>query len=249
MPLLGLIGYPLSHSYSPGLFRDRLKEYGQNDSPYELFPLPSLSDFPGLLSEHKDLIGLNVTIPYKEKVIPYLHALSHEAEMIGAVNTIKISRNPLFIKGYNTDGPGFIKAYGHILIQHSKALILGSGGASKAVQWAMKSVGIPAIVISRTPSPDQLNYSELNPLIIGSHTLIINTTPLGMYPNTSGRAPLTLDYIDARHQLIDLVYNPEMTLLMRSFIERGAKTINGLPMLQEQASLSWDIWMEDVKTV
>lgn len=245
---LGLIGYPLGHSYSARYFNDKFSRENISGS-YRLFPLENLNSFEELLSENKDLIGLNVTIPYKETIIPHLDSLSNEAASIGAVNTIKIKRTKDKINtiGYNTDWSGFIASLPPRVITEVKAaLVLGSGGASKAVTYALEKIGIAVTVVSRTARhnaiPKQIRYDAVDSKLLASHLLIVNTTPLGMYPNVNAALPIPYQSISKNHICYDLIYNPEKTEFMKLCALRGATVINGLEMLERQADAAWNIW-------
>lgn len=239
--LLGLIGYPLSHSFSKKYFQEKFsKEHIENFS-YELFPLSHISEFPELLSQKPNLKGLNVTIPYKEAVIPYLDVLHEAAQHIGAVNTILIENGKKI--GYNTDYIGFLESLQSWLAGKniSQALILGSGGASKAVQVALQSLQIPYLIASQSSSKG-IAYNDIDIHLIQNCPLIINTTPLGMYPNTQNFPDIPYQGIDFRHFVYDLVYNPEETIFLQKTKMQGAKTKNGLEMLYLQAEAAWKIW-------
>ena len=238
----GLIGYPLEHSFSPAYFK--MKFMSQHiDAVYELFPLETISGFTGLLESHPGLEGLNVTTPYKEAVMPSLHQLDEVAREIGAVNCIAIKNGKT--KGYNTDAMGFEKSLNPLLKpQHNHALILGTGGSSKAVAYALTQLGIPFQKVSREKSEGTLTYSELSADIISHHKLIVNTTPSGMYPNVDAVPPFPFDHVSSHHLLFDLIYNPEETKFLVMGRERGAVTKNGFEMLQLQAEASWGIWSE-----
>ena len=245
MPKFGLIGYPLSHSFSKRYFTDKFKVLGLEHFSYHLFPLANIGEIRQLLSSHPDLQGLNVTIPYKESVLPFLHDLSPAAEAIGAVNTISISDHRL--KGYNTDVIGFESSLKDLLADAKhysglKALVFGTGGASKAVQYVLKGLGVPCLLVSRNPKSGDHTYQNLPPELGPEHRLWINTTPVGMYP--APEASLLLDYtkISSEHYLFDLVYNPEETVFLREGKKRGAATKNGLEMLYGQAESAWKIW-------
>ena len=247
MRTFGLIGYPLSHSFSQGYFSEKFKNEGIK-ARYLNFPIASINDFSGLLDQHPYLAGLNVTIPYKEQVLPYLDELDDEAARIGAANVIKIiwKDNKRILKGYNSDINGFLHALRPLLQPwHTKALILGTGGASKAVSYALLKAGIFYRFVSRTPkAPAQVNYNELTPEIVSEYKVIINTSPVGMYPNTESRPDLPYEAISKQHLIFDLIYNPKMTLFMKSAAENGAIVKNGLEMLHLQAEESWKIWNE-----
>ena len=236
----GLIGYPLSHSFSPNYFNRKFEQENIR-ADYRLFPLKNISEFPVLINKNPQIRGLNVTIPYKELVIPYLDSLSEEAQEIGAVNTIVFSQNGLV--GHNTDAVGFEKTLLTTPLQQNiKALIFGTGGASKAVAFILKKHGINYQFISRRKSPTTLSYTQLTTKIASSHMLWINTTPVGMSPNISDCLNLPFSSLTPNHIVIDLIYNPEITLLLKEATQFGAITQNGLPMLHFQAENAWKLW-------
>jgi shikimate dehydrogenase len=241
MKLFGLIGYPLSHSFSKKFFTDKFQLEGIDDCQYELFPIEKIEELNTLLAKHHDLIGLNVTIPYKELVIPFLDELTPAVQSIGACNCISVVNGKL--KGYNTDVIGFQKTLEPKLkLHHKKALVLGTGGAAKAVHHVLKSQGIEFIEVSRTARGKIISYDQIGEDLLSSHTLIINTTPLGMYPDVDAAPELPYDAIGPEHYLYDLVYNPDPTLFLKKGMQRGATTENGSEMLRIQAEESWKIW-------
>lgn len=209
---------------------------------YENFPLSAIEDFTSLINSQKDLVGLNVTIPYKEAVIPYLDALDDTARDIGAVNTIKIAEGKL--KGFNTDVFGFMQSIMQFVEpHHNSALILGTGGSSKAVAWSLKKMGIDYLFVSRNPASGQeISYDALNQDVIRQNKIIINSTPRGMFPLVDDAPEIPYENITPSHLLFDLVYNPEETLFLKKGKQQQAKTKNGLEMLQLQAERSWQIW-------
>ncbi len=218
-------------------------KFAANDieSTYELFPIEAISEFPALLSSNPELTGLNVTTPYKESVIRYLDQMDPVAVAIDAVNCILIRNGKT--KGYNTDAMGFEKSLNPLLkSQHNNALILGTGGSSKAVAYALTQLGIPFQKVSRVKTEGVISYEELSPDVISHHKLIINTTPVGMYPHTDETPPLPFDHITEHHLLFDLIYNPEETRFLAMGREKGAVVKNGFEMLQLQAEASWEIW-------
>ncbi|GAA4462301.1 shikimate dehydrogenase [Nemorincola caseinilytica] len=236
----GLIGYPLSHSFSPAYFRKKFAEM-QIACLYEAYPIADIAELPGLLAAHPHISGLNVTIPYKESVLPHLHEIDEMVAVTGACNCISIKDG--YRKGYNTDVTGFEQSLIPLLRpQHNMALILGNGGASKAVRYVLTQLGIPYSVVSRDGSRQTIGYTTLTPAIIDAHKLIINTTPLGMYPDVAAAPPIPYDSIGDQHLLYDLIYNPEETQFLANGRERGAVTKNGFEMLVLQAEASWDIW-------
>ena len=245
MKTYGLIGYPLEHSFSQRYFTEKFAKEKIN-ARYLNFPVPSIDDFPELFTHHPYLAGLNVTIPYKQQVMPYLDEIDPVAENIGAVNVIRISwKNKDYrLKGFNSDLTGFKKSLFPLLtIDHKKALVLGTGGASKAVVEALRQLNISFRYVSRHPGDEgTLSYGQLTPGIISEHKLIINTTPLGMYPETDACPDIPYSSLTPGHLLFDLVYNPEMTLFLKRGKEKGAKIKNGLEMLHLQAEEAWRIW-------
>jgi shikimate dehydrogenase len=248
MDLYGLIGYPLTHSFSKRYFTDKFAREKIKESSYELFEMKSLEELPALMKRKTDLRGLNVTIPYKKDVIAYLDDLDDaSAERIGAVNTIKIYADGS-TKGFNTDYYGFRQSLVEWLDRRGEscsnfqALVLGNGGAAKAVIVALQDLHVPFQVVSRQKGENSLMYEELSEEILSSHLLIINTTPLGTFPNTEECPLLPYQFITKKHYLYDLVYNPAETLFLTKGAEKGAATQNGLKMLQLQAEKSWEIW-------
>ena len=240
MKLYGLIGKTLDHSFSKSYFENKfISEHIQNAS-YSNFPLESIEEFKSLIKK-KTFSGLNITIPYKTLIIPFLDELSEEAKSIGAVNTIDFKNNKLI--GYNTDYIGFLNAIKPYLENTvEKALILGTGGASKAVVFALKKIGIKSLCVSRLPNEEQLNYDQLNHLVLKHHLLIVNTTPLGTSPNTNECPNIPYQYITEKHLLVDLVYNPEETLFLKKGRKNLANILNGKSMLIHQAEEAWKIW-------
>jgi shikimate dehydrogenase len=241
MRRFGLIGKDISYSFSPGYFREKFNRLGLVDCSYEIFDLPDISHFPGLRDRHPDLEGLNVTIPYKEAVIPYLDRLEKQAREIGAVNTIRFAGNRL--EGHNTDVVGFRESLRPLLGPADKAaLILGTGGASKAVAYGLRQLDISFRFVSRKPKDGQLSYDDLDPELLRQHEILINCTPLGTYPDVGHSPPLPYEAIDSTHLLYDLIYNPPETTFLKQGLERGARIKNGLEMLRLQAEASWEIW-------
>lgn len=238
----GLIGLPLSHSFSKKYFTEKFAADRIPDAVYNLFELSSIAHFPDLLKQHPNLSGLNVTIPYKQAVIPFLDALDPIAARIGAVNVIKFQDGKLV--GHNSDYQGFLQSLQEFYpcYSPSQALVLGSGGASKAVQLALESLNIPFRVVSREPLAGQLSYDQLSPTVVSGSALIINATPAGTFPANETCPPIPYDFLSPHHFLYDLVYNPEETLFLKRGKERGAKTKNGIEMLSLQAEVAWQIW-------
>ena len=240
MKQYGLIGKTLDHSFSKSYFENKfIKEQIQNAS-YSNFPLESIEEFKSLIKK-TTFRGLNVTIPYKSSIIPFLDELSEETKSIGAVNTIQFKNNRLI--GYNTDYLGFHKAIKPFLQNTmEQALILGTGGASKAVVYALEKIGIKCLCVSRLPNEQQLNYNQLNDLVLKHHLLIVNTTPLGTAPNINEYPDIPYQFITEQHLLVDLVYNPEETLFLKKGRENLANILNGKSMLIHQAEEAWKIW-------
>ena len=240
MRQFGLIGYPLSHSFSQKFFTEKFLQENIVNANYDNFPIPSIESFAALWKENPNLEGLNVTIPYKKEVIPFLQHSSAVVQEIHACNCIRKFNNELY--GYNTDVIGFEKSLLPFLKpHHTHALILGTGGASAAVQWVLQKLNIQYQVVSRKGNTN-LTYDQLSASVIESHTLIINTSPLGMFPNVNEAPPIAYDAISAKHHLYDLVYNPIETLFMKNGLAKGATVQNGLAMLHIQAEESWAIW-------
>ncbi|MEA4935911.1 MAG: shikimate dehydrogenase [Paludibacter sp.] len=243
MRFFGLIGYPLGHSFSRIFFTQKF-EKENIAAQYNLYPLENISQFPELISSI-GFTGLNVTIPYKEKIIPFLNELDETAAEIGAVNVIKFSKvnGKLHMKGYNSDAIGFEKAIlPYLKDYHTQALVLGTGGASKAIDYTLRKLGIKTTFVSRKSSPGILSYQELNPRIIKDNLLIVNCTPLGMHPNTEYCPDIPYDLLGSSHLLYDVIYKPEETLFIKKGKDKGAVTVNGLEMLYGQAVAAWEIW-------
>lgn len=242
--VFGLIGQTVSHSFSKTYFDEKFFREGLRDHHYELFPLNTIKDLETLIKETKGLTGLNVTIPYKEQVIQYLDEVDPSAKKIGAVNVIKFQDGKR--KGFNTDSDAFLETLEKWLPKDKtfKALILGTGGSSKAVQEALKKLKIKYQVVSREGSKADFSYEDLNkqPKVLTESKLIINTTPLGMHPNTDTMAPIDFEKIGPDHYIYDLIYNPARTLFLQRAEIRGATIKNGLEMLHVQAEKSWKIW-------
>lgn len=245
MRLFGLIGYPLSHSFSKKYFSEKFEREGIEQARYELYELADIGEFPKLIEQEPDLLGLNVTIPHKQAVMPYLDALDTSAQKVGAVNVIRLQEGRLI--GYNSDYYGFYRSLQEWLPpkQNSfKALVLGSGGASRAVIAALEELNIPSTLVSRKAAADRLSYEQLRaqPGLLEEHRLIINTSPLGMSPHTQTAPDIEYGKLDEGHYLYDLVYNPAETLFMQKGKAQGAQVKNGLEMLQLQAEKAWEIW-------
>lgn len=241
MKMYGLIGYPLSHSFSKGFFKEKFEKENIAGCQYENYPIPGITAFTTLLEEHPQLQGLNVTIPYKEVVIPFLDELSDAAARIGAVNCIHFNGGKK--TGYNTDVIGFTKSLEPLLQpHHTQALVLGTGGAAKAIMYALEQLGITYTVVSRRPENGAIAYDALDQATMEAHTVIVNTTPLGMYPKVDTFPEIPYQYLSSRHLLYDLVYNPAETAFLQKGAAQGASIKNGHEMLILQAEASWEIW-------
>lgn len=241
MARYGLIGEHLSHSYSQRYFEEKFAREGLSGHRYDLFELDRIEALPDLLAATPDLCGLNVTIPYKQSVISFLHALDPVAAAVGAVNTIGIQDGRL--TGYNTDVEGFRATLAPLIGEtRPRALVLGSGGASRAVVYVLREFGIKFRVVSRSRETGDITWDLLDPALVGVCPLIINTTPLGMYPDVEGMPAVPMNAIGPKHCLIDLVYNPDRTRFLEAGEARGARTANGLNMLHAQAEAAWRAW-------
>jgi shikimate dehydrogenase len=241
MRKFGLIGYPLSHSFSQQYFTDKFRLEGIKDCQYENFSIPSIDDFKRIITQNPDLEGLNVTIPYKQLIIPLLDHYRHTLAL-PACNCIKVRQGQT--TGYNTDVTGFEKSLSsHIQPRHQTALILGNGGSAQAVQYVLRKLGIYFKIVSRKRAQGaELIYEDLGEQIINEYLLIINTTPIGMYPNTTACPPIPYQYLSSSHLLFDLIYNPRKSLFLQRGEDRGAQIVNGWDMLHFQAEESWRIW-------
>ena len=247
MKKYGLLGYPLGHSFSKNYFNQKF-EAEKIDAEYLNFEIPDIKEIKSVIKENPELNGLNVTIPYKQQVIPYLDDLDNDARLIGAVNVIKFSKG-LFgkvkLKGYNSDIIGFKQSIEPLLKDHHrKALLLGTGGASKAVFHGLKQLGIAATFVSRQSKEYCITYEEITEKIMEQYHVIVNTTPLGMYPNVNACPNIPYELLTSDHLLYDLLYNPDETLFMQKGKERGAVVKNGLEMLLLQAFAAWEIWQK-----
>jgi shikimate dehydrogenase len=243
----GLIGYPLSHSRSVEYFAGKFRNQGNVKDQYHLFPLKDLSEFPAFLIRHPNLHGLNVTLPYKEKIIPFLDSLDETAREIGAVNTIRVERygNTLKTIGFNTDAEGF-----RLSVDFSgfkKAFVLGTGGASKAVSYALKKLNIPYTLVSRNPVKNfSIGYTDLGLIDFTRPLLVVNATPMGMFPDIHSFPPFPFGKLSTGDLLYDLVYNPPLSVFLAKGAENGAFIRNGMKMLEIQAGKSWEIWTSPV---
>ena len=244
MDKYGLIGYPLGHSFSIGYFNEKFANENI-DAQYINFEIPSIDNLVEVLSSNPQLRGLNVTIPYKEQVIRYLDSISPEAQAIGAVNVIRVSQkgNQTFLRGFNSDVIGFTKSIEPLLERyHRKALILGTGGAAKAVDYGLKSLGLETQMVSRSSKTGAITYDDVKAETIEEYNVLVNCTPLGLYPNVDLCPTLPYNAMNSRTLLYDLLYNPDETLFMRKGREQGATVKNGLEMLLLQAFASWEFW-------
>jgi shikimate dehydrogenase len=242
--IYGLLGFPLTHSFSQTFFNQKFESENIN-AKYLNFEIPDIGDIMEVVAEHPTLMGLNVTIPYKEQVLPYLDDIDSEAQNIGAVNVIKIIRkkNDLQFKGYNSDVIGFSDSLRPLLnSERNKALVLGTGGAAKAIFYGLNKLGVSPTYVSRKPKEGQLTYDDLTPEIMVEYKVIVNTTPLGMYPHVDECPNIPYELLSPAHLCYDLIYNPDTTLFMKKAATYGAEVKNGLEMLLLQAFVSWKIW-------
>jgi shikimate dehydrogenase len=244
MDKYGLIGYPLGHSFSIGYFNEKFENEGI-DARYINFEIPTIEHLREVLDSTPDLKGLNVTIPYKEKVIEYLDSVSPEARAIGAVNVIKVTHKgkKTLLKGFNSDVIGFTQSIEPMLEKcHKKALILGTGGASKAIDYGLRSLGLETVFVSRYERPGTVQYDKHKPEDVKEYNVNVNCTPLGMYPKTEECPLLPYEAMDSNNLLYDLIYNPDETMFMKMGKKYGATVKNGLEMLLLQAFASWEFW-------
>lgn len=244
MDKYGLIGYPLGHSFSINYFNQRFADEGIN-AKYMNFEIPTIDDLAEVLDSNPELKGLNVTIPYKQKVMEYLDSISPEARAIGAVNVIRVTHvgKEIKLKGFNSDVIGFTQSIEPMLEDyHKKALILGTGGASKAIDYGLRSLGLETVFVSRYRRPETICYEDITPEVIKEYNVIVNCTPLGMFPKTEECPNLPYEAMDEHTILYDLIYNPDETLFMKKGAECGANVKNGLEMLLLQAFASWEFW-------
>ena len=244
MDKYGIIGHPLGHSFSKNYFNEKFHDEGI-DAEYINFDIQNIGNLPEVLATNPGLKGLNVTIPYKEKVLSYLDYISVEARAIGAVNVIRVEHkgNNVLLKGYNSDVIGFTRSIEPILEKfHRKALVLGTGGASKAISYGLRSLGLETVLVSRFERPGTIQYKDITPDVVREYKVIVNCTPCGMYPNYEECPELPYEALDSHNLLYDLIYNPDETLFMKKGREQGALTKNGIEMLLLQAFASWDFW-------
>jgi shikimate dehydrogenase len=238
----GLVGKDISHSFSKKYFTGKFALGGLTDCTYENFDIQSIEEFQTIIANNPNLKGLNVTIPYKETVIPYLHKISKNATQIGAVNVIRVTKKGK-LKGYNSDYYGFMKSIGPLLQpHHKKALILGTGGAAKAVSFALDQLGILYTFVSREEKHGMIDYDRINATTFDNHQLVINCTPIGTAPNTKDFPPIPYNFFTEKHIAFDLIYNPEETQFLKKARKKGAVTKNGYEMLVLQAEKAWKIW-------
>jgi shikimate dehydrogenase len=242
MNLYGLIGYRLGHSFSKKYFNTKFETEGLAGCFFELFPIEKIEDLPSLLKNNSDLKGLAVTIPYKQSVMQYLHTISEEAKKIGAVNCIEFL--PEGLKGHNTDVIGFERSFAPLLKPtHQKALVLGSGGSSKAVQYVLQKLKISFLVVSRNAAGEgMISYDAIDKSVLDEYTVIINCSPVGMSPHDDEKPALPYQFINSRHYFYDLVYQPAETMFLKEGKEKGAVVKNGYDMLVLQAEENWEIW-------
>ncbi|MDE6688640.1 MAG: shikimate dehydrogenase [Prevotella sp.] len=244
MDKYGLIGYPLGHSFSISYFNQKFTDEGIN-AKYLNFEIPSIENLIEVLDLNPELKGLNVTIPYKEKVMEYLDFISPEARAIGAVNVIRVTHggSNVKLKGFNSDVIGFTQSIEPMLEKHhQKALILGTGGASKAINYGLKSLGLETVYVSRFRRPETICYEDITPEVVKEYNVIVNCTPVGMFPKTEECPNLPYEAMNENNILYDLIYNPDETLFMKRGAEHGASVKNGLEMLLLQAFASWEFW-------
>lgn len=242
MHLYGLLGYPLTHSFSQRYFTEKFKEMRLTEShAYQNFAIPSIEQFPQLLNEHPFLKGFNVTIPYKKQIIPFLGEMNDAVREMGACNCVQIKDGKLF--GYNTDIIGFEQSLQPFLRpSHSHALILGTGGAAAAVAYVLRKIKIPYLFVSRKEADLTIQYNQVDAAVLKKHTLIINTSPVGQYPDIAASPDMPYESLGPDHHLFDLIYNPETTRFMELGLQQGATVQNGFKMLVLQAEESWRIW-------
>jgi len=244
--LYAIIGYPLSHSFSPTYFTQKFEREGISNSAYIAMPIANIEKLPEKIAANPNLRGMNVTLPYKQQVMQYLDEIDEGAATIGAVNTIRFREGKL--KGFNTDAIGFEislkELLGNMDYSNLKALVLGSGGASKAVGYVLEKMEIDYLLVSRNTEKGDLTYEDIKPQLLNEYHLVINTTPVGMSPKTNTAPQIPYDALHSKHYLYDLVYNPKETLFLKNGKNQGASTMNGLKMLYLQAEAAWGIWNE-----
>lgn len=239
--IFGLLGHPLTHSFSPDYFNSKWNKEGIENCEYRLFDLPNLDQLPDALNTIDGLEGFNVTIPYKEEIIPFCDELSPEAKAIGAVNCVVVKNNRWI--GHNTDALGFAKSIKPFLdFRHENALILGSGGAAKAIKYVLSDLGLKTATVSRSQETGDLSYTQLTPTLLQHFQCIVNCTPLGMHPKENDKPSIPYEGLTENHFLIDLIYNPPQTLFLKHGADRNAMTLNGKDMLVHQAEAGWLLW-------
>ena len=249
MDKYGIIGHPLGHSFSRSFFNEKFQNENI-DAEYINFDIQNIDELPEILASNPELRGLNVTIPYKEKVLSFLDYISVEARAIGAVNVIRVDHkgDDVMLKGYNSDVIGFTKSIEPLLEKfHKKALVLGTGGAAKAVDYGLKSLGLETVRVSRFERPGTIQYKNIDASVVKEYNVIVNCTPCGMYPHYNECPELPYEALDIHNILYDLIYNPDQTLFLKKGKEQGALTKNGLEMLLLQAFASWDFWTGEEK--
>ena len=249
-PLLGVLGHPIGHSQSPRLFADILKRAGRMEISYRAFDLPDIQHFPDLVAQHPNLAGLNVTVPHKRSILPFLSDLSEEARALGAVNTL-VRHGDDWV-GHNTDVWGFQRSIQPFLAnRHERALVLGTGGSAAAVHHVLASLGIDALGVSRQGNSTAgtvaygrpaLGYDELNAFVLKHHLLVVHCTPVGMHPHDHEMVPFPASFLTPDHLVVDLIYNPAETRLLKEAKRQGAHALNGADMLRLQAEKAWEIW-------
>ncbi len=244
MKKFGIIGHPLGHSFSPSYFNEKFQNEGI-DAVYEKYDLPVITDLQAIIDYTQDLCGFNVTIPYKEKVMSYLDIVSPEARSIGAVNVVKVINKDgkKYLEGYNSDLIGFMRSIQPLIEpHHKKALVLGTGGASKAIIYGLHRLGLETLLVSRYQKDNTIQYEQIDKTVLEEYTVIVNCTPCGMAPHFDECPPLPYENITPKHLMFDLIYNPDETLFLKKGREQGAITKNGLEMLLLQAEGAWEIW-------
>lgn len=245
MQVFGLIGYPLSHSFSKKYFDNKILEEQLKNVEFQNFEMPNIANIELMLQQNPALQGFAVTIPYKQQIIPFLHWMSDDVKQMTACNCVKIKNGKLY--GFNTDIIGFEKSFVQLLQpHHQKALVLGTGGAAQAVLFTLEKLGIAALSVSRNKIENGITYQDLNEAVFQEYTVVINTTPLGTYPNTNECPLLPYYFMNQQHYLFDLVYNPPQTQFLLHGIQQGATTKNGYDMLTIQAEENWKIWNDNI---
>jgi len=245
MKKFGIIGYPLGHSFSPSYFNEKFQNENI-DAHYDKFEIPVITDLQAILDYTPELCGFNVTIPYKEKVMSYLDNVSPEARAIGAVNVVKVSHKENgkpYLEGYNSDVIGFCRSIKPLIMpHHKKALILGTGGASKAVDYGLRQLGLETMFVSRSKKNRTIQYEQITPELLSDYTVVVNCTPCGMSPHFDECPALPYKALTPKHLLYDLIYNPDETMFLKNGAKQGCTTKNGLEMLLLQAEAGWEIW-------